>query len=68
MAGAGPDEKLRISDEDWLISRAKTCLNDDEYAAKAWLLTARTLFPRNLSIQVRNAQNKSTISLSLAGW
>ena len=56
MAAVG--EKREFSDEEWLISRAKTCLNDDQYASRAWLLTARTLFPKNVSIQVNNSFNK----------
>ena len=49
---AAVEDKIHISDEDWLISRAKTCLINDQFASRAWLLTARTLFPRNLAIQV----------------
>ena len=49
---AAIDGNIHTSDEEWMISRAKTCLSDDQYASRAWLLTARTLFPRNLAIQV----------------
>ncbi|CAH1796268.1 unnamed protein product, partial [Owenia fusiformis] len=37
--------------ETWLVNRARQCLTTDPYASKAWLLTARTLFPKNFSIQ-----------------
>lgn len=45
-----------MSDEVWLISRARACMKpskNDPYAAKAWMITARSLFPKNFSIQVR---------------
>lgn len=44
-----------MSDEVWLISRARACMKptkSDPYAAKAWMITARSLFPNNFSIQV----------------
>ncbi|XP_061165472.1 integrator complex subunit 10-like [Saccostrea echinata] len=43
-----------MSDEVWLISRARACMKpskNDPYAAKAWMITARSLFPNNFSIQ-----------------
>ncbi|XP_078325971.1 integrator complex subunit 10-like isoform X2 [Crassostrea virginica] len=43
-----------MSDEVWLISRARACMKpskNDPYAAKAWMITARSLFPKNFSIQ-----------------
>ena len=49
-----------MSDEVWLISRARACMKpskNDPYAAKAWMITARSLFPKNFSIQVRILQN-----------
>jgi integrator complex subunit 10 len=44
-----------ISDEEYLVLRAKDALKSDPYAAKAWMLTAKTLFPNNFAVQVRNA-------------
>ncbi|XP_060067611.1 integrator complex subunit 10-like [Ylistrum balloti] len=41
----------KLSDEDWLVSRARSCMKTDPFAAKAWMITARTLFPQNFSIQ-----------------
>ena len=37
----------------WLVNAAQQCVIDkDIFAAKAWLLTAKTLFPADFSIQV----------------
>jgi integrator complex subunit 10 len=41
-----------LSDEEWLVSRARACFKADPYAAKSWMLTARTLFPNSFNIQV----------------
>jgi hypothetical protein len=43
-----------ISDEEYLVLRAKDALKSDPYAAKAWMITAKTLFPNNFAVQVRN--------------
>ena len=50
MASVGTSE---LSHEDWLVMRARGCAKTDHYAAKAWMITARTLFPRNFNIQVQ---------------
>jgi hypothetical protein len=42
-----------ISDEEYLVLRAKDALKSDPYAAKAWMITAKTLFPNNFAVQVR---------------
>ncbi|KAL4228480.1 Integrator complex subunit 10 [Mactra antiquata] len=42
---------IELSDEDWLVSQAKSCFKTDPYAAKSWMLTARTLFPNSFNIQ-----------------
>lgn len=39
------------TDESWLVQRAMACLKTDPAAAKSWLITARTLFPRSFMIQ-----------------
>lgn len=49
MATALPGE---LSDEEWLVSRARSCFKSDPWSAKAWMLTARTLFPTSFNIQV----------------
>lgn len=46
----GPDNQL--SKEDYLIMRAKKALPDDIYAAKSWLITAKSLFPHSAKVQV----------------
>ena len=42
-----------ISDEEYLVLRAKDALKTDAFAAKAWMITAKTLFPNNFAVQVR---------------
>ena len=49
---AVPKEVDPTSDEKWLVSKARECLKSDPHAAKAWLMTAKSLFPRNFDIQV----------------
>lgn len=41
-----------LSDEDYLVQKAKETLATNPYQSKAWTLTARTLFPQNFDIQV----------------
>jgi len=48
---SGTDNQL--SKEDYLIMRAKKALSGDIYAAKSWLITARSLFPHSAKVQVR---------------
>ncbi|KAL5019854.1 hypothetical protein ScPMuIL_002746 [Solemya velum] len=40
-----------VSDEEWLVMRSRACIKSDPFAAKAWMITARTLFPGNFTIQ-----------------
>ncbi|GAB1599455.1 integrator complex subunit 10-like [Argonauta hians] len=40
-----------FSDEEWLIMRAQGCIKTDLFAAKAWMITARSLFPKNFNVQ-----------------
>ena len=48
-----PDNELNhLSDEEYLLYRAKEEQNRDPCAAKAWLITAQTLLPKNFGIQV----------------
>lgn len=38
---------------DWVVGRCKACLERrDRHGAKAWILTARSLFPDNFAVQV----------------
>lgn len=45
---------LNISDEEYVIQRAKNSLKHDPLAAKAWMITAKTLYPNNFGVQVNN--------------
>ncbi|KAG6454067.1 integrator complex subunit 10 [Manduca sexta] len=40
-----------LSDEDYIIMKAKDAQRHNIYSAKAWMLTAKTLFPTNFKIQ-----------------
>ncbi|CAH1993576.1 unnamed protein product [Acanthoscelides obtectus] len=42
---------LEISDEEYVIEKAKSILNGNPIEAKAWMLTAKTLYPNNFSVQ-----------------
>ncbi|CAH1174144.1 unnamed protein product [Phaedon cochleariae] len=42
---------LEISDEDYVIQRAKDSFKSNPVAAKAWVLTAKTLYPNNFAVQ-----------------
>lgn len=41
-----------LSKEEYLIMRAKDALTTDIYAAKSWLITAKSLFPHSAKVQV----------------
>lgn len=41
-----------LSDEDYVIKRAKNSLKGDPLSAKAWMITAKTLYPNNFGVQV----------------
>ncbi|XP_033228562.1 integrator complex subunit 10 [Belonocnema kinseyi] len=47
---AATSEK-QLSKEDYLILRAKEALATDIYAAKSWLITAKSLFPHSAKVQ-----------------
>ncbi|KAF4522951.1 hypothetical protein B566_EDAN009541 [Ephemera danica] len=52
MAPAGDVEDVAmLSDEEYLVFRAREILKQDPYAARAWMLTAKCLFPQNFNIQ-----------------
>lgn len=46
-------------DCDFLVKRARELVPKDPWAAKAWLITARTLYPADFNIQVQN-DNRGT--------
>ncbi|KAJ8914953.1 hypothetical protein NQ315_002477 [Exocentrus adspersus] len=42
---------LEISDEDYVVESAKNTLKVNPISAKAWMITARTLYPNNFGVQ-----------------
>ena len=43
-----------LKDCEWVVERCKLHLdNNDRNGAKAWIITARSLFPDNFAVQVR---------------
>lgn len=46
------NETSNLSNEGYLVLRAKNALKYDSYEAKSWMLTAQTLFPHNFGVQV----------------
>jgi hypothetical protein len=45
-------EMLSGSGEKYLISKSKEAQNKDPCSAKAWILTAKTLYPNDFGVQV----------------
>lgn len=41
-----------LPDEDYVIQRAKLALKSDPLYAKAWMITAKCLYPDNFGVQV----------------
>ncbi len=58
MEGEEPME-TDISESEWLVQKARECIKSDEFTAKSLLITARTLFPQDLSVQVCNIRKSS---------
>lgn len=46
-------------DCEFLVKRARELVSEDPCAAKAWLITARTLYPADFTIQVRARQQSN---------
>lgn len=44
--------EIDISDEEYVIQRARTAFKTNPFAAKAWMITAKTLYPNNFGVQV----------------
>ncbi|BFZ12741.1 hypothetical protein BsWGS_15780 [Bradybaena similaris] len=42
---------MELSDVDWLVMRARNFPKTDPYSAKAWLITAKSLYPQSFVIQ-----------------
>uniref|UniRef100_A0A4W3IKV1 Integrator complex subunit 10 n=1 Tax=Callorhinchus milii TaxID=7868 RepID=A0A4W3IKV1_CALMI len=53
-------------DTDFLVKKARELVSDDPWAAKAWLITGRTLYPTDFGIQV-SMQARAEESAS-EGW
>lgn len=51
---ASASDTMPMADDEWIVDTARRCLKSNPYEAKAWLITARTLFPRNFAIQVND--------------
>ncbi|XP_018329215.1 integrator complex subunit 10 isoform X2 [Agrilus planipennis] len=43
-------EIYNAADEEYVVLRAKNALQTDPYAAKAWMITAKTLYPNNFTV------------------
>lgn len=41
------------SGEQYLIANAKKTQSSDAFASKAWIITAKTLYPNDFGVQVR---------------
>jgi len=51
----GIDEVLhesKLSDEDYVISKVGSSKDGSSSASKCWMMTAKTLFPRNFQVQL----------------
>jgi len=51
----------QLSKEDYLIMRAKEALPVNIYAAKSWLITARSLFPHSAKVQVSSSSQVQSV-------
>ena len=49
--GAIDADLNKLSDEDYLVARARQERERDPAGAKAWMITAKLMFPKNFSIQ-----------------
>lgn len=45
-------QENQLSDEEYVIYRTKSSQKLDSATAKSWMITAKTLFPRNFAVQV----------------
>ena len=55
------DTSENVSDEDYLVRRAKQALEEGRvWEAKTWMLTARSIFPNNFSIQFEAYQSEKS--------
>ncbi|KAF2903241.1 hypothetical protein ILUMI_02937 [Ignelater luminosus] len=45
------EDLVNLSDEEYVVQNAKNALKVDPVAAKAWMITAKTLYPHNFAVQ-----------------
>lgn len=55
-------------DCEFLVQRARELVQKDLWAAKAWLITARSLYPADFNIQVRFLGCPGSASAWPGGW
>ncbi|CAG9860599.1 unnamed protein product [Phyllotreta striolata] len=51
---------LEMSDEDYVIQRAKDSFKNNPSAAKAWMITAKIMYPNNFEVQFEAYQIEKT--------
>lgn len=51
-----------LSPEQYLINKAKAAQGRDAYEAKAWIITAQTLFPNNFFVQLESFELEKMVS------
>lgn len=44
--------EVTMSDEEYMMTKAKSFLENDCYRCRSWLLTAKSMFPENFGIHV----------------
>jgi len=47
---------MSVTDEEYMMKKAKSFLETDCYRCRSWLLTAKSMFPSNFGIHVCNLQ------------
>lgn len=48
--------EVSITDEEYMMKKAKSFLETDCYRCRSWLLTAKSMFPSNFGIHVCTLQ------------
>lgn len=44
--------EVSVTDEEYMMTKAKSFLETDCYRCRSWLLTAKSMFPNNFGIHV----------------
>lgn len=55
------EDLTNLSDEEYVVQSAKNALKVDPVAAKAWMITAKTLYPHNFAVQVCTKKQLKTL-------